>query len=146
MRDATARRLSSFHTALFRATGGRLGRRMVDNDVLLLTTTGRRSGMPHTVPLLYLEGDGALVVFASWGGRDGHPHWYLNLLAEPRAEVQLRGRRQPVVARTAGSEERPHWWERAVAAYRGYAVYQSRTDREIPVVFLEPAGNDERGA
>ncbi len=138
MKDATARRLSSLHAAIFRATAGRIGKRLVDNDMLLLTTTGRRTGKPHTVPLLYLTDSGRLVVFASWGGRDRHPEWYLNLLAAPAAAVELPGRRLRVTALTAVGEERARWWNRAVAAYYGYAEYQTRTDREIPVVFLEP--------
>lgn len=137
MRDSTARRLSSLHTALYRATGGTVGRRLVDNDMLLLTTTGRVSGEPHTVPLLYLGTPDQLVVFASWGGRPAHPEWYQNLLAEPRAAVQVLGDRWPVTARTAADSERVSWWRRGLEAYDGYARYQARTDREIPVVLLE---------
>ncbi len=76
-------------------------------------------------------------MIASWGGRDTHPEWYLNLLAEPRAIVQVLSRTWKVSARTAEPGERKRWWPRIVEAYDGYAVYQSRTDREIPVVFLE---------
>lgn len=142
MRDATARRLSSFHTVLYRLSGGRVGRRLVDNDMLLLTTRGRVSGRHHTIPLLYLGGPDRLVVFASWGGRADHPEWYQNLLHEPRAEVQVVAERWPVVARTAPDPDRAEWWQRAVTAYRGYAAYQARTDRQIPVVFLEPRTED----
>ena len=139
MRVGTARGLSRLHTVLFRATRGRIGKRLVANDMLLLTTTGRRSGRPHTVPLLYLRDSHRLVVFASWGGRDVHPEWYLNLVASPEAEVELPGERHRVAARTAVGEERDAWWVRALAAYDGYATYQGRTDREIPVVILDPA-------
>ena len=107
--------------------------------MLLLTTTGRMTGKPHTVPLLYLEDDSTLVVIASWGGRSSHPHWYQNLRDEPRAEVRLPDRSIRVVARTASAEERRAWWPKVVEAYDGYMAYQSRTDREIPVVFLEDA-------
>lgn len=138
MRDSTAKRLSRLHTLLYRATGGRVGRRLVANDMLLLTTTGVRTGKPHTVPLLYLRDGAAFVVFASWGGRPSHPEWYLNLEADPTAVVQVLGKRTSVVARNAGPDERATWWIRAVDAYEGYDVYQRRTDREIPVVFLEP--------
>lgn len=138
MRDGTAKRLSGLHTLLYRATHGVVGRRLVDNDMMLLTTTGRHTGAAHTVPLLYLECDEALVVFASWGGRATHPEWYRNLVANPFGTVQVLGRRWPVRARTAGPGERERWWARAVEAYAGYEVYQGRTDREIPVVFLEP--------
>jgi deazaflavin-dependent oxidoreductase (nitroreductase family) len=138
VKDNTARRLSRLHTALFRATGGRVGKRLVANDMLLLTNNGRVSGRPHTVPLLYLRDGERFVVLASWGGRDVHPEWYLNLLADPNATVEVAEGRWQVTAHTAGGAERARWWARAVAAYDGYAAYQGRTEREIPVVFLEP--------
>ncbi len=138
MRDSTARRLSSLHTLLYRVSGGRLGHRLVNNDMLLLTTTGHRSGHPHTVPLLYLSTGAVLVVIASWGGRPEHPHWYQNLLHDPRARVRMRDRSYDVVARTASTDEKRTWWPRIVEAYEGYSTYQDRTDRDIPVVFLEP--------
>jgi len=137
MRDETARRLSSLHTTLYRATNGVVGRRLVDNDMLLLTTTRRQRGGNHTVPLLYLGTPEQLVVFASWGGRPDHPEWYKNLVADPKAVVQVLGRQWPVTARTAAEPERSTWWDRAVAAYDGYAGYQAKTDRQIPVVLLE---------
>jgi deazaflavin-dependent oxidoreductase (nitroreductase family) len=116
-----------------------VGRRVVDNDMLLLTTTGRRSGRSHTVPLLYLTEGDTVVVIASWGGRPYHPDWYLNLEADPHVEVQIAGMRRRMRARTAEPEERAAWWPRVVAAYDGYRAYQSRTDRQIPVVVLETA-------
>ena len=106
--------------------------------MLILTTTGRRSGRPHEVPLLYLRDGDNLVVIASYGGRPNYPDWYLNLMARPEAEVQINGRRQAVRARVASSEERSVWWPRVVDAYEGYSEYQSRTNRIIPVVFLDP--------
>ena len=139
MRDNTAKVLSRIHTALYRITSGVIGRRLVDNDMLLLTTTGRHTGDPHTVPLLYLGDGDRYVVFASWGGRDRHPEWYLNLRAAPHAVIQVQGRRQDVVATTAGNDERERWWALAQSAYSGYATYQKRTEREIPVVFLDPS-------
>ena len=107
--------------------------------MLLLTTRGSATGKPHTVPLLYLRDDSTLVVIASWGGRPHHPDWYVNLTDEPRATVQVQTKRWAVRARTANESERELWWPRIVAAYPGYRNYQSRTDRIIPVVFLEPA-------
>lgn len=105
--------------------------------MLLLTTTGHRSGRPHTVPLLYL-GDGAtLVVVASYGGRPRHPAWYHNLTADPEVVVQIGREKRRMRARTASKEERARWWPRITRAYLDYAEYQSRTDREIPVVLLE---------
>ena len=134
MRDATARRLSRLHTTLYRLTGGRVGRRLVDNDMLLLTTTGRKTGREHTVPLLYLRDGAAAIVIASWGGRDYPPHWYLNLLSDPSVQVQIRGARWPAVAEELEEPERSLWWDRAVAAYDGYAEYQTRTKRVIPII------------
>lgn len=139
MRDGTAKFLSHVHTGVYRLTRGRIGRRLVDNDMLLLTTTGRRTGRSHTVPLLYLKDADDYVVFASWGGRENHPEWYLNLLDDPAGVVQVLGRRHDVRARTVNGDARDRLWARAMAAYDGYRVYQSRTARQIPVVILETA-------
>lgn len=138
MRDATARRLSSLHRVLFRATGGYLGKRLVANDMLLLTTTGRVTGQPHTVPLLYLADGDAVVVIASWGGRPNHPEWFLNLEADPEVEVVLHRRRFIGTASEMAEPERTAWWDAALDAYAGYGSYQSRTDRVIPVVRISP--------
>lgn len=139
MRDVTARRLSRLHRALYRLTRGVVGRRLVDNDMLLLTTWGAKTGRRHTVPLLYLRDGDTFVVIASWGGRLQHPDWYLNLQAHPEAIVQVRSEHWQVRARTATPDERDIWWPRVLDAYKGYRVYQSHTDRVIPVVFLTPA-------
>jgi deazaflavin-dependent oxidoreductase (nitroreductase family) len=132
--------MSSLHRVLYRITGGVIGRRLVDNDILLLTTRGRATGRKHTVPLLYLRDGECLVVIASYGGRDRHPEWYLNLLDEPSVTAQTGRKRRSFQARTATEDERERWWPRVVAAYSDYAVYQGRTDREIPLVMLEPPG------
>ena len=140
MKDSSVKRWSRFHTVLFRATRGWLGNRLVDNDMLLLTTIGRITGSDHTVPLLYLTEGDRVIVIASYGGRDFYPDWYLNLVENPEVGVRLpRQSRRSMVARTADSDERENWWPRIVDAYEGYAAYQSRTDREIPVVISEPA-------
>jgi deazaflavin-dependent oxidoreductase (nitroreductase family) len=138
VRDATARRLSRLHAILYRTTRGRVGTRLAANDMLLLTTRGRTSGKLHTVPLLYLQDGETPVVVASWGGRDYHPDWYLNLIAQPAATVNIGEASRHVIARTADQGERAIWWPRVQQAYRSYQVYQSRTRREIPIVFLEP--------
>jgi deazaflavin-dependent oxidoreductase (nitroreductase family) len=135
----TIRALSGLHIGLYRATRGRLGRRLADHDMLLLTTAGRRSGRPHTVPLLYLRVKDELAVIASYGGHPAHPDWYRNLTADPRAEVQIHGDRFAVIARTADPAERRRLWALAVAEYPGYADYQENTDRLIPVVLLRRA-------
>lgn len=106
--------------------------------MLLLTTIGRTTGEPHTVPLLYLRSDESLVVIASYGGRDRHPDWYLNLIDNPRVHVKTPKSQDWMTARAAEPAEREAWWPRVVDAYDGYATYQSRTRREIPLVFLEP--------
>ncbi len=137
MRDATVKALSTFHTVLYRATNGLIGRRLVDNDMLLLTTTGRKSGKTHTVPLLYLKDGERLVVIASYGGRSHHPAWYLNLLTNPLSSVQILGDTRAVTAETMGAGDRAIWWPRVVRTYGDYAAYQSRTDREIPLVWLD---------
>ncbi len=138
MRDGGVRALSRLHRRLYRATGGRIGRRLprIDAPMLLLTTTGRRTAKPHTVPLLFLpEGDGWLVV-ASYGGRDHHPAWYLNLVADPTCTVQIEGTTTAATARTTGAEDRARLWARVVAAHDGYTAYQAKTEREIPLVVL----------
>lgn len=136
VRDNMVRRLSRLHKLVYRLTGGRVGARLVNNDMLLLTTEGRLTGRPHTVPLLFLRDGDRLVVIASYGGRPRHPDWYSNLLFQPRAVVRVPWGRLEVTARIATTDERAAWWPRVVEAYPGYAEYQSRTRRPIPIVFL----------
>lgn len=137
MHDLSAKWLSTIHTALYRTTGGRIGRHLVKNDMLLLTTIGRKSGRRHTIPLLYLRDGSRTVVIASWGGRDYPPHWYLNLLANPKVTCQVKGESFGANAVEATNAEREIWWPRVIEAYHGYADYQGRTDRQIPVIFLD---------
>jgi deazaflavin-dependent oxidoreductase (nitroreductase family) len=136
MHDASVKIFSYVHTSLFRLTGGAVGSRLVNNDMLLLTTTGRTSGTQHTVPLLYLRDEADVIVIASYGGRPYDPDWYRNLLADPKATIQIGNSHTAVTAETIATDERQTWWPRIVAAYGDYAAYQSRTDREIPVVRL----------
>lgn len=138
-RPGTIKAASAFHTLLYRVTRGRLGRRLAGHPILLLTTTGRRSGRRHTVPLLYLRQGPDLVVIASFGGSPRHPAWYRNLQADPRAEVRVERDRFAVLARDAAPAERPLLWDLAVAEYPGYAAYQERTTRLIPLVLLRRA-------
>jgi deazaflavin-dependent oxidoreductase (nitroreductase family) len=106
-------------------------------DYLLLTTTGRRSGKRHTVPLLYLREGPSLAVIASFGGKPRHPDWYWNLRKEPKVGVQVEGERFVAKAREADAVERARLWPRAVAVWPGYAEYQRRTDRQIAIVILD---------
>ncbi len=134
--------MTGLHRFLLRATGHRLGRQLGSLPVIELTTTGRSSGRPRSVLLTVPArdpGSGALIIIASRGGDDLQPAWYLNLVAEPRVLVAAPGEHpRPYRARTADPDERARWWPEAVRAYRGYAQYQKRTSREIPVVILEP--------
>lgn len=107
--------------------------------MLLLTTTGRRSGKSRTTPLLYLRDGDALAVVASNGGRDWPPAWWLNLQREPRAAVELGRERRAVTARKAAPEEHARLWAEFTRRYGGYETYAQRTTREIPVVVLEEA-------
>lgn len=104
---------------------------------LLLTTKGRRSGQHRTMPLFYGEATNGYVVIGSKGGSDAHPAWYLNLLANPGADVQVGAARYSVRARTAEGEERSRLWNQMVTLYPTYAGLQQATRREIPVVVLE---------
>lgn len=127
-----------WHRWMYRASGGRLGSRLLGMPVLLLTTSGRRTGRPHTNALLYFPEGENLVVIASSGGAPTHPAWWLNLRAHPEAGVQIGRRVLRVRAREAEGAERERLWSRVVQAYRGYAAYQARTSRRIPVAILEP--------
>lgn len=135
---AAQRVATKLHTYIYRATGGRLGGRMVGAPVLLLTTTGRKTGRRHTIPLLYLEDGENFVVVASNGGAPRHPAWWSNLRADPEANVEIGGRELRARAQKASPEEKEWLWPRLVAMYGAYENYQRRTDREIPVVILRP--------
>jgi deazaflavin-dependent oxidoreductase (nitroreductase family) len=108
-------------------------------QTLLLTTTGRKSGQPRRTPVLYLEEGDDLVVVASNFGREHHPAWSSNLLAEPRAQVQIRDRERTVVARGATEDEARALWPRLLELYPAWDSYTERTDRDFRVFFLEPA-------
>jgi F420H(2)-dependent quinone reductase len=105
---------------------------------LILHTTGRRSGQPRQTPLSYTEDGAGYIVIASDGGSPRHPDWFLNLGDDPVAEVDVGGRRVRVRAETVTGDERDRLWRQAVGSYGGYAGYQARTDRQIPVVRLSP--------
>jgi F420H(2)-dependent quinone reductase len=129
------------HTALYKATGGRLGHTLpgVPGKMLLLDHVGAKSGTKRTSPLLYIRDGEDIVVVASKGGFPKHPAWYHNLMANPDTTVQIGSHRSPVHARAANAEERQRLWPMAVKAYRGYADYAKRSKgREIPLVILEP--------
>jgi deazaflavin-dependent oxidoreductase (nitroreductase family) len=133
------RRVMGLHTIVYRATHGLVGHRIPGGpSMLLLDHVGAKSGVKRTSPLLYLEEGPNLVIIASKGGHPTHPAWFHNLRANPKTTVQLGSERRPVRARVATPDERRRLWPRAVKAYRGYADYQRRTGRQIPLVILEP--------
>lgn len=124
--------------ALYESTGGKEGDTLEGKPVVILTTRGRHSGALRKSPLMRVEHDGSYVVVASMGGAPQHPVWYLNLVADPRVTLQDGDRVMELRARTASPEERALWWPRAAAAWPGYDEYQRNTEREIPIVILEP--------
>ena len=130
------------HVAKYRQTDGEVGYLWNGVPCLVLTTTGRKSGEPRDTPLICAaDGDdgNTYVVIASQGGAPTHPQWYRNLSEQPRVNVQVKGDRFDAVARTAEGAERERLWQLMADAWPSYDVYQSRTDRVIPVVVLERA-------
>jgi F420H(2)-dependent quinone reductase len=136
VRSAT-RYLGALHRLLSRVSGGRVGGRVWDLPVVLLTTTGRRSGKRRTVPLCSFRDGDDVVVIASYGGLDQPPAWWLNLEANPHAELQEGRTRRLVTARNAGPGERERLWAEVTSRAPGYLEYECRTAREIPVVILQ---------
>jgi deazaflavin-dependent oxidoreductase (nitroreductase family) len=133
------RSMSALNTWLYRLSGGKIAGSMKGAPILLLTTTGRKTGKTRVTPLLYLRDGENLVLVASKGGSPSHPVWFLNLEANPDVEVEVGRTRERRRARRATSEERERLWPKVVEMYRGYADYQAKTTREIPLVILEPA-------
>lgn len=129
------------HVDRYRETDGAEGHEWRNGTkILLLTTTGRKSGEERTTPLIYAPyGDHAYTIIASKGGTDEAPAWYLNLDAEPEVEVQVLAERFKARARTAGAEEKPEIWKTMVSEWPDYDSYQEKTEREIPAVILERA-------
>jgi deazaflavin-dependent oxidoreductase (nitroreductase family) len=130
--------LGGMHVGVYKLTGGKVGGKLGKAPVLLLTTTGRKSGQQRTTPLLYTREGRGYVVIASKGGAPQNPLWYLNLQANSHAEVIVGRETQQVQARDAQGEERERLWRAMADQYSGYDKYQQKTDRQIPVVVLEP--------
>ncbi len=140
--DGFLKAMNGVHKGLLRLSGGRLGWAALDMPVLELTTTGRRSGQPRSVMLTSPHSDGdRIVIVASKGGEDTHPAWFLNLRENPQVTVSMKGAPGvAMIARVASPEERDRLWPIVTEKQARYAGYQERTDREIPLVLLEPAG------
>jgi deazaflavin-dependent oxidoreductase (nitroreductase family) len=138
LRRFLIRAMSRTHGGVYRASGGRLLGRVAGMPVLLLTTTGRESGRPRTATLTYFRDGGDLVVIGSFGGSDLPPAWWLNLQRDPRGSVLIGGTTSRVTARAATGDEHDRLWPLVTETYPGYARYQTRTARPIPIVLLTP--------
>lgn len=127
------------HVLAYRASGGRLGQNLRGTPpILLIDHTGARSAKRRTTPLGYISDGASFVVIASKGGHPRNPAWFHNLRAHPDTTIQVGRERHAVRARVANPEERARLWPMVVEAYAGYASYQERAPREIPLVILEP--------
>jgi F420H(2)-dependent quinone reductase len=130
--------VGKLNVPLYRASRGRLFGQIAGTPVLLLTTVGRRSGAPRTVPVVYLPDGERLVVIGSNAGHKSAPAWSLNLEANPVAEVEVGGERRNVRARVAEGEERAELWRKMNEQYSGFDDYNARTTREIRLFVLDP--------
>ncbi len=128
----------SLWVSLYRLSSGAIGGRMGSTRILLLTTTGRKSGKEHVVLLGYFKDGETPFVVASHGGSDNHPAWYLNLVAHPQVVAQIGGKRAPYTAEVASPDERARLWAQVIATAPSYAPLQQTTTREIPIVLLRP--------
>ncbi len=136
---ATALRWTGkLNVPLYRLSGGRIGGRVGRAPVLLLTTTGRKSGEPRTAPVVYLADGERQIVIGSNAGHRNEPAWSLNLKANPEAEIEIGRRRRKVRARVAEGEERAALWRRSNEQFAGFDNYRERTDRDIALFVLDP--------
>lgn len=126
------------HIWVYRHTGGRVGSRLLWFPAALVTTTGRKSGLPRTTPTLYLRDGDRVILPASFGGRDADPAWYRNLQANPKVHVQMGGRHADLRARDATADERRRYWPELVRIYPPYRGYREAAGRVIPLVVCEP--------
>lgn len=124
----------------YMASGGTRGTELNGRPVVLLTTRGAKTGKIRKTPLMRVEQDGTYAVVASLGGAPKHPVWYYNITAHPRVELQDGTVTGEYDAREVFGDEKAQWWARAVEAFPDYADYQRKTDRQIPVFVLTPAG------
>lgn len=130
--------MNAVHRVLLNVSGGRIGSSFGPMPAVELHTTGRKSGQRRSTMLTApVHDDGRYVLVASKGGDDRHPEWYLNLVANPDIELTVAGTTLPMTARTATAEEKAELWPQIVSAYKGYAGYQRRSARDIPVVICE---------
>lgn len=146
MADLGLKAMSRTHRMILRLSGGRVLQTTFGMQTVELHTVGRTSGRLRTTMLTApVMSDDQVVLVASKGGDDRDPDWYRNLMANPEIELTIAGQRKPMLARRASAEEKAELWPGIVAAYRGYAGYQRRTDRDIPVVICTPADRKAPG-
>ncbi|MXW54145.1 MAG: nitroreductase family deazaflavin-dependent oxidoreductase [Gammaproteobacteria bacterium] len=138
MNDSTMPRWMREHVHEYLSSNGARGHIWNGIPTLLLTTTGRRTGESRLIPLIYGKYEKAYVVVASKGGSPSHPSWYLNLDNQSAVQVQVGEQKFDAKARTSNGEERAQLWEIMCGVFPTYSEYQSKTDREIPVVVLDP--------
>ena len=138
MNQMLMKTIGKVHSALYRLTSGSLGAKLGGRPMLLLTTTGRKSGKSRTTPLQYMTDGENMVVVASNGGNQRHPAWWFNIDANPEATAQAGKVTQRVRAETANEEERARLWPILVEGYPGYQGYEDETERTVPVVILRP--------
>jgi deazaflavin-dependent oxidoreductase (nitroreductase family) len=128
----------ALHIFFYRLTSGKFGGKVQGLPVLLLTTRGRKTGKMRTIPLGYFKEDGGYVITASNAGFDTHPAWYHNLRSNPRATIEINDQRYEVRAEIAADGQRDQLWTRLITLAPGYANYEKRTSRKIPLVILRP--------
>lgn len=138
-----AKALARSHLAVHRFSRGRLGRQWDGRDIAFITTTGRRSGRPHTTPLACIPHRDGIAVVASCGGSHRTPDWWLNLQHQPRAEVEFGGTKRAVVARAAGAAEQAPLTNRFSKTYPRFDRYRRRSSRIMPIVLLTSIANED---
>lgn len=131
--------MAAVNTWIFRMSGGRVGAKWTHGEpMLLLTTIGRKSGKPRTVPLVYMSDGERLIVVASRAGMSTDPQWVANVEAHPEVEIEIGAGKRTMRARRGSSEEKAHYWPALCRMNSDYADYQSRTTRDIPILVIEP--------
>ena len=137
--DFQLKLVNAIHRPLFQLSKGKLAGKGAGMPVLVLTTKGRKSGQPRSTMLTSpVQFDDKIVIVASKGGADRHPDWFLNLQADPAVEVEMNGTKRAMTAHVADETEKADLWPKVVASHDGYAGYQRKTERDIPVVVLAP--------
>ena len=140
VKDLMARGVNVLHRGLVKGTGGRIAGTGFGMPVVILTTTGRKSGKERTTMLTSpIHDEKRVVLVASYGGDDRHPAWFLNLRDNPAVELEMRGKKRSMVAHVADADEKATLWPDVVKSHKGYGEYQTKTEREIPLVILEQA-------